>query len=284
MTACATCARALQPAWKFCIYCGARVAPVEPVIAPVPTVEPATAPVAFVEPEVAPEPEPEPEAEAPTETSPHLADRSADPGPAPAMASRSRRLPSPVVVPATTGPILTLRAALAGSAPPSGVTAAAAIQPPPAQLPDEAPLTPPPTLTPAPTPPRLRGRAARLQRKRDAAPAIASLTETDATAERSKPAASVSTLVDEPDLDPDLDWDDDEPIDRTGSINPLAIIALIMGVLASPLGALFGHMALNQLKTSGERGVIPAWIAIVLGYLWLGVIIVLGISYLLSNG
>jgi hypothetical protein len=67
-------------------------------------------------------------------------------------------------------------------------------------------------------------------------------------------------------------------------VNTLAILALLIGVLASPLAALFGHIALGQLRASGERGVIPAWIAIVLGYLWLGFFLVLGIMYLATNG
>jgi hypothetical protein len=71
---------------------------------------------------------------------------------------------------------------------------------------------------------------------------------------------------------------------RAGRINVLAVLALVLAVLASPLAALFGHIALSQLRTTRERGVIPAWVAIVLGYLWLGFFLVLGISYLASNG
>ena len=67
-------------------------------------------------------------------------------------------------------------------------------------------------------------------------------------------------------------------------MNTLPILALLIGILACPFAALFGHIALGQLKASGERGVIPAWIAIVLGYLWLGFWIVFGITYLATNG
>lgn len=77
---------------------------------------------------------------------------------------------------------------------------------------------------------------------------------------------------------------DDEPQSSHRSVNTLAILALAIGVLACPLAALFGHLALGQLKTSGERGVIPAWIAVVLGYLWLGFWIVFGVSFLAANG
>ena len=80
------------------------------------------------------------------------------------------------------------------------------------------------------------------------------------------------------------DDDLDAPRDRTGSLNTLAILALLIGILACPFAALFGHLALGQLKVSGERGVIPAWIAVVLGYLWLGFWLVFGITYLATNG
>jgi hypothetical protein len=38
------------------------------------------------------------------------------------------------------------------------------------------------------------------------------------------------------------------------------------------------------VKASGERGLIPAWIAVVLGYLWLGFWIVFVITYFATNG
>lgn len=87
-------------------------------------------------------------------------------------------------------------------------------------------------------------------------------------------------------MEAEVEADDDlsTRLDRTGRVNLLAVLALLLGVLASPLAALFGHVALSQLRASGERGVIPAWIAIVLGYLWLGFFLVLGITYLATNG
>jgi hypothetical protein len=72
--------------------------------------------------------------------------------------------------------------------------------------------------------------------------------------------------------------------DRAGRVNLLAVLALLLGLLASPLAALFGHFALGQVRASGERGVIASWVAIVLGYLWLGFFLVLGITYLATNG
>ncbi|MEP6843830.1 MAG: DUF4190 domain-containing protein [Pseudolysinimonas sp.] len=66
-------------------------------------------------------------------------------------------------------------------------------------------------------------------------------------------------------------------------VNILAVLALILGCLVSPLAALFGHIALNQIGRTGERGTAIAWVAIVLGYLWLAALLVLGISYLVLN-
>jgi hypothetical protein len=106
---------------------------------------------------------------------------------------------------------------------------------------------------------------------------------------RRRAAAASGTLLEEApevedDVEPELLVDDDRPARRPGSVNTLSILALLIGILACPFAALFGHIALGQLKASGERGVIPAWIAIVLGYLWLGFWIVFGITYLATNG
>lgn len=66
-------------------------------------------------------------------------------------------------------------------------------------------------------------------------------------------------------------------------VNILAVLALILGCLVSPLAALFGHLALNQISHSGERGTAIAWVAIVLGYLSLAAVLVVGISYVVLN-
>jgi len=66
-------------------------------------------------------------------------------------------------------------------------------------------------------------------------------------------------------------------------VNILAVLALILGCLVSPLAALFGHLALTQISHSGERGTAIAWVAIVLGYLSLAAVLVIGISYLVLN-
>ena len=67
-------------------------------------------------------------------------------------------------------------------------------------------------------------------------------------------------------------------------LNVLAVLALILGCLLSPLAALFGHVAVAQIKTTGERGLVPAWIAVVLGYVWLVALTVLVIAYVTTNG
>lgn len=74
-----------------------------------------------------------------------------------------------------------------------------------------------------------------------------------------------------------------DPEGEAPRVNVLAVLALILGGLLSPLAALFGHIALAQIKTSGERGLVPAWIAVVLGYVWLVVVAVLVITYVTTN-
>jgi uncharacterized OB-fold protein len=67
-------------------------------------------------------------------------------------------------------------------------------------------------------------------------------------------------------------------------LNVLAVLALILGCLLSPLAALFGHVAVAQIKSSGERGLVAAWIAVVLGYVWFVALAVLVITYVTTNG
>lgn len=88
----------------------------------------------------------------------------------------------------------------------------------------------------------------------------------------------------------DIPADDPEPAPAATRSDPtpprvniLAVLALILGCLVSPLAALFGHLALNQISHSGERGTSIAWVAIVLGYLSLAAVLVIGISYLVLN-
>jgi len=63
-------------------------------------------------------------------------------------------------------------------------------------------------------------------------------------------------------------------------LNALAVAALILAVLLSPLAALFGHLAAGQIARSKgrERGAVIAWVAVGLGYLWLVGAIIAGVA------
>jgi hypothetical protein len=74
-----------------------------------------------------------------------------------------------------------------------------------------------------------------------------------------------------------------DPEAQPTRVNVLAVLALILGCLLSPLAALFGHVAVSQIKITGERGLVPAWIAIVLGYVWLVALAVLVIALVTTN-
>ena len=89
----------------------------------------------------------------------------------------------------------------------------------------------------------------------DFAPAVAATT----------PAEPVLELA--PDVAPALS---PVPTERP-RLNTLAVAALILAVLLSPLAALFGHIAAAQVaRSSGrERGAVIAWISVGFGYLWL---------------
>lgn len=74
----------------------------------------------------------------------------------------------------------------------------------------------------------------------------------------------------------ELTTDDATPRPR---LNPLAIAALVLAILLSPLAALFGHIAAAQVSRSDgrERGTALAWVAVGLGYVWLVLAILLGV-------
>jgi hypothetical protein len=76
---------------------------------------------------------------------------------------------------------------------------------------------------------------------------------------------------------------DPEPEPEVRRVNVLAVLALILGCLLSPLAALFGHLAVSQIKVTGERGLVAAWIAVVLGYIWLVTLAVLVIAFVTTN-
>ncbi|MEV8253199.1 DUF4190 domain-containing protein [Rhodoglobus sp. NPDC076762] len=51
--------------------------------------------------------------------------------------------------------------------------------------------------------------------------------------------------------------------------NPVAILALILAAFGGAPALIFGHIAQRQIAESGERGMIIARVATVLGYVWL---------------
>ncbi|MDH6179976.1 hypothetical protein M2152_000158 [Microbacteriaceae bacterium SG_E_30_P1] len=69
--------------------------------------------------------------------------------------------------------------------------------------------------------------------------------------------------------------------DAGRTINLLAVIAFALGVIGGPIAAIFGHIAVRQIRTSGERGLVLARVAIVLGYVWL-VVWIAAIAWIIS--
>ncbi|WP_219950284.1 DUF4190 domain-containing protein [Salinibacterium sp. M195] len=51
--------------------------------------------------------------------------------------------------------------------------------------------------------------------------------------------------------------------------SPLAILALVLAAIGGAPALLFGHLAIRQIKETGERGLVMARVATVLGYVWL---------------
>lgn len=70
-----------------------------------------------------------------------------------------------------------------------------------------------------------------------------------------------------------------------GGTNSMAIVALIMGLTVAPLGIVFGHIGLSQIKRTGEGGRGLAIAGLILGYIGLAASIILIIFYAsLLNG
>lgn len=302
------CDRALQPTWKYCIYCGTRttVAAAAPRSRPLPkrTPVPGYASVTTAQTPIVPPPAPAPLSAAPREE-PVSAEWPESLGERPSLRSAL----AATEVPAPTPP--------REDAPtPEGEEEPAADEQPVEQLPvdddpiDDEPIDEPsgPRLTiadlahepedededepaqpepeaatvaadepeplddPEPQPLPRRGRGSRRASRASAAAVLD---------ERAEAASAVETV---PLDDVEIAETGEQPADRTGSVNTLAVLALLIGILACPLSAPFGHIALSQVRRSGERGVIPAWIAVVLGYLWLGFWMVAIITYFATNG
>lgn len=52
-------------------------------------------------------------------------------------------------------------------------------------------------------------------------------------------------------------------------LNLLAVLALLLACIGGAPALIFGHVAIGQIRESGERGMRLAVVATVLGYLWL---------------
>jgi uncharacterized membrane protein len=61
-------------------------------------------------------------------------------------------------------------------------------------------------------------------------------------------------------------------------VNILAIVALLSALVASPLAVVFGYISVAQIRKSDQRGSSMAWTAVGLGWLWLSLYIVVGVS------
>lgn len=68
----------------------------------------------------------------------------------------------------------------------------------------------------------------------------------------------------------------DNPPART---NVLAVVALVLGLTLSPFAALFGYIAVGQIRRAGQRGEGFAWTAVALGWLWIVLYTVIGVVF-----
>lgn len=67
------------------------------------------------------------------------------------------------------------------------------------------------------------------------------------------------------------------PLARPGQTNTLAVVALVLGVVSGLLAIPFGHVALSQIRRTGEQGRGMAIAGLVLGYLSLAAIVALAV-------
>ncbi len=65
-------------------------------------------------------------------------------------------------------------------------------------------------------------------------------------------------------------------------VNPIAIVALVLACVGGIPAIAFGHIALGQIRQTGERGRTLAIVATALGSLWLAVGLVLLLRF--ANG
>ncbi len=75
---------------------------------------------------------------------------------------------------------------------------------------------------------------------------------------------------------------DEAAAEAPAPVNSIAIIALVLACIGGIPAFVFGHIALRQIKQTGERGRTIALVATILGYVWLAVGIVLLLRF--ANG
>ena len=68
------------------------------------------------------------------------------------------------------------------------------------------------------------------------------------------------------------------PQRRKKSLNILSVVSLVAALVASPLAVVFGYVAVAQIRRSDQRGASMAWTAVGLGWLWVALYIVVGVS------
>jgi hypothetical protein len=62
---------------------------------------------------------------------------------------------------------------------------------------------------------------------------------------------------------------DPEPAADARPLSTLALVALALGIIGGPVAIIFGHLATRQIRQTGERGLVLARVATILGYVWL---------------
>ncbi|WP_087081240.1 DUF4190 domain-containing protein [Mycobacterium dioxanotrophicus] len=73
------------------------------------------------------------------------------------------------------------------------------------------------------------------------------------------------------------------PGPQSGQTNALATLSIVFGVVFAPIGAVLGHLALSQIKKTGEKGRERALIGLTVSYLMIFVAIIALVVFLVLN-
>ncbi len=80
------------------------------------------------------------------------------------------------------------------------------------------------------------------------------------------------------------------PAQKTNVLSIISMIASILGFIwvlpfiGSLAGAIMGHISLNQLKTSGEKGRGMALAGVIVGWIGFGIIVLIAVFFFLAIG